>query len=184
MSSVIVRDFMVPLSEYATVSQEATLFEAVQALKEAQEKFDQRSYKHRAILVYDQYQRIVGKVSQNDVLRGLEPGYKKIGDLDKISHWGLSKGFITSMMRSHDLWQHPLDNICRRAVRIRVKDIMYTPEEGEFVPEDSTLNEAIHQLVVGRHQSLLVTKNDQVVGILRLTDVFAEISKVLESCSL
>ena len=30
----------------------------------------------------------------------------------------------------------------------------------------------IHQLVLGHHQSLLVTRGDKIVGILRLTDVF------------
>ena len=44
---------MVPLDEYATVSDSATLYDAVLALEEAQEKFDNRPYKHRAILVFN-----------------------------------------------------------------------------------------------------------------------------------
>ena len=43
--------------------------------------------------------------------------------------------------------------------------------------------EAIHQLVMGRHQSLLVTKGKDIVGILRLTDVFREISNKISSYS-
>ena len=34
----------------------------------------------------------------------------------------------------------------------------------------------MHKLAAGRHQSLLVTRNDGVVGILRLTDVFEQIA--------
>ena len=37
MKTVAVEDFMVPLEEYATVSEDATLFEAVMALEKAQE---------------------------------------------------------------------------------------------------------------------------------------------------
>jgi len=40
MKQTKVRDLMVPLSEYATVSEEATLYEAVMALEESQLKFD------------------------------------------------------------------------------------------------------------------------------------------------
>ena len=40
MKSYSVKDLMVPLSEYATVSEDATLYEAVLSLEEAQEKFE------------------------------------------------------------------------------------------------------------------------------------------------
>ena len=87
MDQVKVRELMIPLAEYATVSQEATLYEAVKALKEAQAKYDKSEYKHRAVLVLDPGGKVVGKLSQNDIIRGLEPGYKKIGD-SKLTHWG------------------------------------------------------------------------------------------------
>lgn len=176
-----VKDLMVPLAEYATVSQEATLYEAVLALEEAQHKFRKRLYKHRAILVYDQDGKIVGKVSQNDVIRGLEPRYKDIGDISKIPHSGLAPAFIKSMMATHGLWQRPLEEICRNAARKKVRDFMYTPAQGELVEEEATLDEAVHQLVVGYHQSLLVTRGERVVGILRLTDVFTEICNIIKA---
>ncbi len=49
---------------------------------------------------------------------------------------------------------------------------MYSPQEGEYVKEDAKVAEAIHQFILGHHQSLLVLKNGKVVGILRLSDVF------------
>jgi len=33
----------------------------------------------------------------------------------------------------------------------------------------------MHQFVLGRHQSLLVTRGDEILGLLRLTDVFAAV---------
>jgi len=55
MKITTVRDLMVPLEEYATVPEEATLFEAVVALEQAQESLDRNRYKylHRSVLVYD-----------------------------------------------------------------------------------------------------------------------------------
>lgn len=181
---VMVKDIMVSLEDYATVSQEAFLFEAVLALNKAQEEFDQNRYRHRAVLALDENNRVVGKLGQIDVLKGLEPGYRKMGDIGKISHWGLSKYYIRSMMESQNLWQKPLDNICSQASQIKVKDIMYTPAEGEYVDEDASLNEAIHQLVIGRHQALLVTRGEEVVGILRLTDVFKEVVEEINKCEI
>ena len=53
MEEKTVKDLMVPLAAYATVSEEATLFEAVLALEEAGKKYDQSRDKHRAVLVLD-----------------------------------------------------------------------------------------------------------------------------------
>jgi CBS domain-containing protein len=62
---------------------------------------------------------------------------------------------------------------------------MYTPTEGEYVPQDASLDQALHQLVVGHHQSLLVTKDGkEIVGILRLTDVFQEVCEMMKACQL
>ena len=63
MKSYIVKDLMVPLSEYATVSEDATLYEAVLSLEKAQENFEDKHtrYRHRAILVLDKK----GDVSAN-----------------------------------------------------------------------------------------------------------------------
>jgi len=54
MKTIPIKDLMVPLEEYATVSEEATLFEAVAALEKAQERLDRDKYLylHRAVLVY------------------------------------------------------------------------------------------------------------------------------------
>jgi predicted transcriptional regulator len=107
----------------------------------------------------------------------------KIGDLKYVSRCGFSPKFIKSMIAQYGLWQKPLDDICRKAAQIKVKDIMYTLTEGEYIEEDASFDEAIHQLVMGHHQSLLVTRAGKIVGILRLTDVFGEICDVIrETC--
>ncbi len=160
---------MVPLEEYPTVPDDASAYEAVIALEKAQEAFDKTRYRHRAILVRDKSNRIVGKVSQWDLIKSLEPKYE---ELEEISLSGLSPLLIKSMMENHRLWQGDLDALCKRAASKKIKDIMYRPTEGEKLEEDAMLGEALHLLVVGRHQSLLVTRGKDIVGILRLTDMF------------
>lgn len=186
MNEKTVKDLMVPLAEYATVSQDATLKEAVEALENAQKKYDSSEDRHRAVLVYNESKYIVGKVSQLDVLRALEPKYNQMGESGSLSRFGLSRfGFSTKFMKSlidqYNLWEKPLDQICQGAENLKVKVFMYTPTAGEFVNQNATLGEAIHQLVLGHHQSLLVTDRKNIVGILRLTDVFNEICNNVKS---
>jgi CBS domain containing-hemolysin-like protein len=60
---------------------------------------------------------------------------------------------------------------------------MYSPKEGEYVDEEDTIDQAIHQLVMGHHQSLLVTnKKGDISGILKLTDIFKEICDKIRAC--
>jgi CBS domain-containing protein len=177
-----VKDIMVPLGEYAKVNEDATLYEAVLELEEAQQRFRQDRYAHRAILVVNDSHNVVGKLSQLDIIIGLESGYEKIGDLKYVSHTGFTPDFIKSMMKEYSLWEKPLDDIIRKAAQTKVKDIMYTPTEADYVEEEASLDEAIHRLVVGHHQSLLVTKEEKIVGIFRLSDVFAEVCNLIKTC--
>lgn len=131
MKTISVKVMMVPLAEYATVSEEATLFDAVLALEKAQEAFDPKKHRHRAILVFDKKNKIVGKLGQLDILRALEPRYAEMGDLGTLSRTGFSPQFLRSMVEKFALWDESLRDICSKAARLKVKDIMYTPTEGE-----------------------------------------------------
>jgi len=170
-----VKDLMVPLSEYATVTQDATLYEAVLALEEAQENFEDKHtrYRHRAILILDKDGHVVGKLSQLDVLRALEPKYQEMVQGEGLHRFGFAKEFEKSILEEFHLFASPLGDICRKAGEKNVKEFMYTPGKSEYVSEDATLDVAIHQLIIGHHQSLLVTRSKKIVGVLRLTDVFA-----------
>ncbi|MGC8906388.1 MAG: HPP family protein [Desulfomonilaceae bacterium] len=182
MEAMKVKDLMVPLDEYAVISEDATLFDAVRALEESRLKYDTRGYRHRAVLVKDATGAIVGKLSQWDVLRSLEPKYNQIGDLKKLSGFGLSAEFLHSMIDRFELWKRPLDDLCRKASDLRVGDIVSSPEEAEMIDAEASLNQAVHQLIMGRHQSLLVKAGEQVAGILRLSDVFGEVAARMRRC--
>ena len=184
MKSYLVKDLMVPLSEYATVAEDATLYEAVLALEEAQEKFEDKHarYLHRAILILDKGGNVVGKISQLDVLKALEPKYQEKIQGSGLHRYGFSKEFEKSIFEDYQLFANPLDDICRKAGEQNVKKFMYTPTEGEYVSENSSLDIAIHQLIMGHHQSLLVTDGKKIVGVLRLTDVFAVVFHKMKEC--
>jgi CBS domain-containing protein len=182
--SYAVKDLVVPLSEYATVTEDATLYDAVLSLEQAQENFEDKHtrYRHRAILMLDKAGSVVGKLSQLDVLKALEPKYQAMSEGEGSHRYGISKQFMHSVWEDFNLFAGPLDDICRLAGEQPVKKFMHTPTEGEYVSEDASLEVAIHQLIIGHHQSLLVTRDEKIVGILRLTDVFAALFHKMKEC--
>ncbi len=174
---------MLPVSEYVTVSKAATLAEAINALKTVQAESDQK-YPHRAILIHDENKHVIGKVSFIDILRGLEPKYDEMLPDKKSLHLGFTRQYQKSILQKMKLWEKPLEHICRKAASRKVETFMGTLTEGEFIEKDNSLDEAIHQLVMGNYQSLLVLEAKEVVGILRLTDVFEFISDEVSACKL
>jgi CBS domain-containing protein len=183
MKNFIVKDLMVPLSEYAVISDDASIYEAVLALEKAQQAYDQTKYRHRGILVKNKEGNIVGKLVQLDVLRALEPKYEDMkSDTPGIAKYGFSRKFLLSMLETYKLFDKPLDDICRKAGLEKVSKYMHRPTEGEYIAEDDSLDRAIHLFVVGHHQSLLVTRGEKIVGLLRLTDVFAAVFHAMKNC--
>lgn len=184
MNSKQVGDLMVPLSEYATVYEDATLGEAVAALEKAQAGFGSGKHRHRAILILDKQRRIVGKVNFLAILRALEPKYDEMITDTGPWHLGFTRKFQKAMFESLRLWQDPLDKVCKKAAKVKVKTFMAVPGESEMIERDAPLGEAIHQLVIGHHQSLLVTQDGQVVGVLRLADAYQAVADAISGCGL
>lgn len=179
-----VKEMMVPLSDYATVSDEADLYDAIMALEASHAKLIANRYRHRAILILNEDGDVVGKVDIMSILSALEPKYEEIGDIGVVSRSGLNPDFLRSMINKYSLWQQPLEDICIKAARRKVKHFMYKPTEGEYIEEDAGLDDAIHMLVVGKHQSLLVKRNEKTIGILRLTDVFSQFCEFAKKCDM
>ncbi len=184
MNSKQVKDLMVPLSEYATVSEDATLGEAIAALKSSQAGFGPGKHPHRAVLILDKQRNVLGKISFLTILKALEPGYDEMLSDKGPWHLGFTRKFQKAMFESLKLWQDPLEQICKKAAGIRVQTFMTAPAKSEMIEIDAPLGEAVHQLVVGHHQSLLVTEADRVVGILRLADVFQAVADKVMECNL
>lgn len=184
MKLINVEEMMVPLSDYATVSQDADLYDAILALEASHANLSSDRYRHRAILILDAEGRVVGKVDMMSILSALEPKYEEIGDIEGISRSGLNPEFLRSMVQNFSLWDQPLKDICVKAARRKVKYFMYKPTPGEYIEADAALDHAIHMMILGKYQSLLVKKENKIIGILRLTDVFTQFSEFVKSCNI
>jgi CBS domain-containing protein len=182
LKNLIVKDLMVPLSEYPVVGEDASIHDAVQALQEAQKRFDQSRYRHRAVLVADDKGHIVGKLGQLDMLRALEPKYEEMRSGTGVTRLGFSRKFLVSMLDRYDLFAQPMEQMCRHVFEQKVTRYMQRPGDGEQIEADASMDQALHLLVVCQHQSLLVMEGERITGILRLTDVFATVFEAIDRC--
>ena len=107
-----------------------------------------------------------------------------MGEARSLTRAGFSPNFLKEMLKKHRLWDEAPEDICRKAANQNVKAFMYTPTEEEYIEEDAHMREAVHQLVMGHHHSLLVTKGEDIVGVLRMTDVFMAIFDMMKSLNL
>jgi len=175
---------MVPLSEYATVPMGSTLFEAVLALEKAQEEFDRTKYKHRGVLILDSKKRVVGKLSHLHALSALEPKQDKVDSIQELGQFGFSSNFIRQLRKQRRQQIAPLEDLCKKAAELKVEDFMQISAEDKFIDHEATLDMAIDQLVQEKLLSLMVTQDDNTIGILRLADVFAAVYHSMAECSI
>jgi signal-transduction protein with cAMP-binding, CBS, and nucleotidyltransferase domain len=89
--------------------------------------------------------------------------------------------FLKSMITHYSLFDGSLDELRQKAAKINVKEFMHNLSTDECIDENAFLDDAIHTLIMGHHQSLLVSRGDIIVGILRLTDVFSAVFHTLAS---
>jgi len=166
----IVKDLMVPLEAYTRVPETASLYDAVKALEKALTgpAADPSRPKDRAVLVQASDGRVLGKLSLWDVLRGLEPRYDR--PVEPLV-----------MVDEYFTWTHSMfANLAEKARSIVAKDLLREHSRDETIDENAPLDQAVHQLVHGKLLSLLATRGERIVGILRLSDVFTAVSTMLD----
>jgi len=181
-----VKELMVPIEKYVTVQEDITVQEAINTLETIRNRYqiEGTEYKPRQLIVLDRENRVVGRLSQMDVVMSLEPKYKsKHGD-QAIAHTsasGLSPDLLKEIMQWYALWGESFDERCRKVLNMLVRNCMKAPRRDEYINENESLEVAVHQIVMGRHQSLLVMRDESVVGILRLSDIFDHIAEAARS---
>ena len=178
MKDIKVKEVMIPLSKYVTIKQTDSLVGVLLALEET--RLSKREHAHRDAIVVDDNGVFTGKVTMLDVFRAMEPNYKKVEQGQKKGF--LTADFVMKSVKDFDLWMEPAKSICERGGRLKVSEVMHTPEKTEYIQEDDTLEKALHLYVMGVHQPLIVKNGNTVTGVLRFGDLFEIIRKDLLSC--
>lgn len=176
-----VQELMLPLDDYAVVPLDSTLKEAMQAMEDAQRRLPPGRQPVRAVLVKDRFGRIIGKIGHLSLLRALEPKYNALGDVERLASSGVNVELINLMLESYRFWRDDDEALRRRAETTKVQDAMQPASQA--IDENAGLGEAVHRLIMWQCLSLLVTRDDQPVGVLRLSDLVDEICRMVLSPS-
>ena len=181
MDKIQVKEIMIPILNYVTVQKENSLVEVLQSLEQARKS--ENEHAHRDAIVVDANGVFIGKLTMIDVFRALEPNYRKVEQ--KHEKGTLSAEWVMKAAKDFNLWIEPAQTICERGSRLKVADVMHTPEKMEYIKETDTLSNALHLYVMGIHQPLIVKNEDgKVTGVLRFGDVFEAVRKQLLNCSI
>jgi CBS domain-containing protein len=171
METRCVRDIMIPLREYAVVSETETLADVIASLQEAASRLGADRQPPRAVLVIDDHGRVLRQLGYLEFLKALEPKYRLLGDLDMLSRAGVRSEVINSLTEQMQLLPGGIEDACHRARDVLIRDIMRPITES--IDEGAPLSEAVHKFVVWQTPRILVTRHSEVVGVLRLADLCA-----------
>lgn len=183
MDCVRVRDIMIPLDQYSTVSADSNLHETVLALKLAQWKFGQHHDTPKTILVLDKEGRIAGQIDYWDLLRAIEPRYATMGYPRQIIDRECSDcEFAGSILKTYGLWREPLQELCAKSAEVMASKIMRPVTAVERIEEQAPIEEAANSMLIQHLGLMLVTRGDQTVGVLRVTDLADKILNKIQHC--
>ena len=112
-----------------------------------------------------------------DVSR-MEPQRAILGDMGKLAVAGVSSQFISSMMDHFRFFQDSLTDLCHHARHIKVKEVMQPVTEN--IDDNATFGEAIMKIVALQTLSILVTRGQEVVGVLRVSDLCQEVAQQMK----
>lgn len=149
-----VKDVMVPLSDYSTISENATIKEAIAALRASFHRSVGSWHGHQSLIVLNNEGELVGLLTLRSLLVTL--GIKDLAE---------------DIWIKAETWSWYFLNRLREQAGVRVKDVMRPIEVATVNAFDDVLKASftffIHQV-----NSLPVLENKKVVGILRTIDVF------------
>jgi CBS domain-containing protein len=181
MDKIQVKEIMIPISDYVRVQKDDSLVEVLQSLEQTRKS--DKEHAHRDAIVVDEKGVFIGKITMIDIFRALEPKYRKIEQHQEKGT--LTAEFVMKAAKDFNLWMEPTLTICERGGRLKVADVMHTPEKIEYIKETAPLARALHLYVMGAHQPLIVKNKDgEVTGVLRFGDIFEVVRQQLLDCKI
>jgi CheY-like chemotaxis protein len=168
------KDVMIPLEEYTTIDEDATVKEGIEALKKSYESFVSTGKimetGHRSILVFDRKGAISGILSIMDLIIAIRPAYLSAP----------KPSMADALQYSPMFWSGLFTLQAKALVKKKVKDIMSDPPL--TVDKNANLMEVADILYTRNARRLGVTETGKIVGIVREQEIFFEIARIaLES---
>ncbi len=157
-----VKDLMIPLEDYPHIPYWFTLRQAMAIVREATEKFG-GAFEPRAVLVFDEQYQLMGILTLRDIIIGLEPRF--------LHETGLIKMDPSLTVLLGDFCGPKMKEQSHRTVSEVMSPIKVTIQSHDSVAK------AVFLMIKENVGLLPVMRAGKVAGMLRLSDLFGEISR-------
>ena len=168
-----VREVMVPVDQYPSVQDDATLRQAIAVIDAASLDIHGRTSQPRLLLVFDGIHVLVGYARRRDIMRGLEPGFL-------VAEPMKYRKKLFDVAADPNLAELPYDHIVshiRQQAGKPVSDVMRPIET--TIDADDHLMKAIHEMVTLNLYLIPVIHKKHLVGVIRSVDIIHELAQIL-----
>jgi len=157
-----VRDLMIPLDDYDSISQDKSIKDAFVVMEKTG---------HHAILILDKENEPIGQLSYRDLLIGLEPKYN-------MRMWGDS-WLTPTTFENYPVFHYEgkFSGRCKAEAGKRVAEIM--SPLAVAIDADASLAKAVHMMVSENIGRMPVVEGTKIVGMIRLIEIFEEMKKCI-----
>jgi DNA-binding response OmpR family regulator len=164
-------EIMIPLTNYATITEDETVRSAIVKLKEigAQLVSTDRLMDtgHRSILVFDKSGDLTGILSPMDLIAAARPAYLSVP----------KPSMADSLQYSTMFWQGLFTSRIQEIADEKVADIM--SDSPPVIDAAANLMEIAETMFSQRARRLAVARDGKVVGVVREQEVFFEIGRII-----
>lgn len=168
-----VKEVMIPVEQYPSVRDNATLREAIAKIEEAQLEVELRKSLPRVLLVFDEINVLVGTVRRRDIMRGLEPKYLLSKPLEY-------KKKLFDIAVDPNLAELSYDRVVR-GIREQsnrpVSDVMQPIPT--ILDADDHVMKAVQAMVALDVHLIPVLQQGKLVGVVRSVDVFHDLAQLV-----
>ena len=172
MEEKSVKDVMIPLADYTTITQDNTVREAIDKLRESFRAKVSTSRimetGHRSILVFDERGKIRGILTIIDFLNAIMPAYLSAP----------KPSMADSIQYSPMFWSGMFQREVIRLAGKKIKDVM-SPAPSS-INANANLMEAAYTMIELNQRRLTVELSGEIVGVIREQDLFFEIEKIMQ----
>ena len=154
-----VRDLLIPLTNYPHMPYWASLKEAMVQLTLAQQALAPGE-RRRTVLVFDEAYKLQGILNQKDILRGVEPSFARSPQNTAPLAW-------------EDLLAAGAQDQAKKAIKEFMSPVAHVAQI------DDSLIKVSHVMLADNLDLLPVMDGGKVLGVVRLEDIFHEISKTI-----
>jgi CBS-domain-containing membrane protein len=158
------KDLMIPLEDYPHIPYWFTLRQAMAIVREAAIKFE-GTFEPRAVLVFDEKYQLMGILTLRDIIKGLEPKFLQETALVKMDP------SLTVLLG--DFFGPKIKEQSQKPVSEVMSPIKVT------VNADDPVAKPLYLMIKENVGLIPVMQGGKVVGMLRLSDLFGEISRMV-----